>query len=264
MKTVKFIATGDAHVGWEKRNGRLVPIHDFKAWQAVCEFARDFKPDAWVEGGDGIDCGSISHWNEHNPRAMDLPVYKEIEFYASEYLKRMNELLPAKGAIKHWHAGNHLRFLQDFVEKHPALDGILSIERELQLKETGWQVFHSNGEQHVSKIGKLYFSHGDKLGGGGGNVALRAVTQYARNIRIFHHHTLQIATKVSAIDSKDRHTGMVVPCLCSRNPTFMRNRPNAWMNGFLYGYVFEDGSFADVPVIISEGKMMAEGRVYRG
>ncbi len=264
-KLIKFIATGDAHVGWERRGGRLVPIHDFKAWQAVCEFARDFKPTAWIEGGDGLDMGPISHWTKDKPFAqVNLPIYREIEFYDAEYLKRMDELTVGRTPEKHWHAGNHLRFLEDFVEKHPGLEGVLSIERELKLKERGWKVFHSNSEPHVSRLGKLWFTHGDKLAGGGATAAKRAVEQYERCIRIFHHHTFQVATKVSAVDIKDRKTGMVVPCLCSRNPSYARNRPQAWVNGFLYGYVFPDGSFCDVPVIITGGRFAAEGKVYTG
>lgn len=262
----KFITTTDTHVGWTRKHGRNVPIHDEKAWNAILKFASDFKPNAWVDLGDGIDCGPISHWNKDRLRGNEtLRLIDEVEAYDKLYLTEMENILPTNG-IKHWHSGNHIDWVDQFVERNPGLEGIISVEKLLRLKERKWNIFRSNDEENfISRLGKLSFTHGDKLAGGGGtNAAFRAVTQYERNIRMGHYHRFEVATKVSSSDIKDKRTGMVIPALCNKNPHFARNRPNAWMTGFLFGYVFEDGSFNDVPVIITDGKFCVGGKVYRG
>ena len=67
VRPKRFIATYDLHYGFERKGGHKVALHDAKAWEAVLQFGRDFKPDTWIMGGDMLDCGVISHHNKGKP-----------------------------------------------------------------------------------------------------------------------------------------------------------------------------------------------------
>jgi hypothetical protein len=261
MSVRKFIAAGDEHVGFELIHGRKVEIHDLRAWEALIKFAEDFKPDAWISAGDQVDCGPISHWNKGKRQSQEgLRLLSEFETYEKFYLREQERVLGKKGE-RHWLYSNHLKWVDDFIEEHPGeTEGFLDYAKLLKLKERGWKMY---GAGEAAHLGKLHFLHGDTIGGGE-MVAKSAVLQYERSIRIWHHHTLQTFSKVSALDIKDRRTGMVIPAMCKKNPHYARNRPNRWVTGFLYGYIHPDGTFNDYPVVITEGKFTVEGKTYRG
>lgn len=256
----KFIACGDIHCGFERINGRKQPIHDLKSWGALVEFAKDFKPDAWVFGGDQLDCGPVSHWNGSKKKSVEgLRLVEEFETFEKEYLTTTDRLLPRDGK-KIWMTGNHERFISDFTETNPGVEGLVEVESFLKLEKRGWEI-KALGKN--ANLGKLHFIHGDKLGGGD-NFTKKAVTECERSIRIFHHHTFQVATKVSALDIKDRKTAIGVPCLCLKNPGYAREKPNRWLSGFNFGYINNDGTFNDYVVVITDGKFSVEGKSYKG
>ncbi len=63
LKYFTYVFSPDKHWGYEPAPGRhLRPLHDQKAINAMLEFGKDFKPDVWIEGGDDLDCGPVSHW----------------------------------------------------------------------------------------------------------------------------------------------------------------------------------------------------------
>jgi hypothetical protein len=110
-------------------------------------------------------------------------------------------------------------------------------------------------------LGKLYFMHGDTLGSAE-HVAKQAWNFYNRNVRFGHVHTYQVHSPKRAMDADIMHTAVAVPCLCRRDAIFMEGRPNAWMQGFNYGYIQPNGHFSDYTPIITDGKFVAEGKLY--
>jgi hypothetical protein len=255
----KIVALFDTHFGFQRVGKKKRPIHNVKAIDAVMQFIDDFKPDYLVHGGDGIDCGAISHWNKHKKKTAEgLRLIDDVQAARTQMLDPLARILPAH-AKKIYHLGNHEDWLEDLLEEYPGLEQLVDVDILLGLTENNWQIIPQGG---VSKIGKLYFAHGDNVGGQ--HVAHQAVTQYERSIRIGHHHTYQTATKISAIDITDSRTGVAVPCLCNLGPSYGRNKPNRWINGFLVGYVFPDGSFNDSVVIIVDGRFHFNGRTYKG
>lgn len=259
-KPLRFIACGDIHCGFERQNGRKQPVHDLKSWAALVEFAKDFKPDAWVFGGDQLDCAPVSHWNGAKKKSIEgLRLLEEFQTFDKEYLTTADRLLPRDGT-KIFHFGNHERFIDDFTETNPGVEGLVEIESNLNLVKRGWKIVELGKS---SNLGKLHFLHGDKLGGGD-NYTKKAVTECERSVRIFHHHTYQATTKVSALDVKDRKTAVGIPCLCLKNPGYAREKPNRWLSGFNYGYIHEDGTYNDYVPIITNGRMTVEGKTYKG
>jgi len=93
--------------------------------------------------------------------------------------------------------------------------------------------------------------------------AKRTVEVYHTSILYGHTHDIQSYTLVSPIDIDHFYKGGSIGCLCNRNPFYMRNRPNRWVNGFSYIYVDDKtGHFNDYNVIIVKNEFWANGRKY--
>ena len=261
MKVNKFVALFDLHVGYE--NGREAgnwgrkTCHNKAAIKNVLNFINDFAPDTLILGGDQLQVGAISHWNRGKPRfAEGLNLKRDME---ELYSLVMEPLAPI--ARKVWHDGNHEQWAHDLVAETPGLEGLVEPTEYLKLKEIGYEVY-SQGE--ISSIGKLHFVHGDTvLGRGtGANPARTLVNAYRRNIRSGHLHTYSAAIEQTAVDAKDFHSGIVVPSLSHRNPYWIKNNSNCFMQGFLYGYVWADGSFNDYVVVVNNDIFTVNGKKY--
>lgn len=251
----KFIATFDLHFGYERRNGHKIPLHDQKAWDAVMEFAKDFKPDTWIHGGDMLDCGVISHHNHGKPGATEgLKLLSDAKEGYSTFIEPVEKLV-GKGNLVYI-IGNHEDWLTDLTDQIPALEGLIDLKTLLKLDK--WEVIQQGG---AYSLGKLTFIHGDTVKGGE-HVAKNAVVNYERSIRFGHHHTFQAYTKNSALDFKNAKTGMCIPCLCTKQPKYGEGAPNRWVQGFLYGYVGNNGLYNDNVVIILDGRCVVGGKVY--
>lgn len=253
----KFVALYDLHWGYERRGGHKTPLHDTKALNAALAYIQDFKPDHIILGGDILDCGSISHHNHGKPGAVEgfrlLGDAKELRKALIDPIEK----LKAKSLT--YIVGNHEDWLTDLAEKIPAIEDIVDIKAVLGLTDK-WKVVPS-GETH--RLGKLIFMHGDQVKGGE-HSAKWATVAFESNVRFGHHHTFQVYTKTSAIDTNG-HTGIAVPCLCKKNPRYGGGAPNRWMQGFLWGYVnVPNGIFSDFVSVIINGSTIINGKEYRG
>lgn len=253
----KFIFAADLHFGWERKAGKKVPLHDLKALGAMLAFAKDFKPDYFIWGGDALDCGIISHHNHGKPGATEGMKLIEDAAEGSKAFIAPVEALGKKTKLVYI-TGNHEAWLEDLTDKLPALEGLLDVRSVLHLSDR-WQLV-PQGEPF--NLGKLTFIHGDQLKGGE-HVAKAAVITYERSVRFGHHHTLQIYTKSSVLDYKNAKTGIAVPCLCSKTPRYGEGAANRWIQGFLYGYIEDSGNFSDSVVVILDGKCIVGGKVYK-
>jgi len=256
MALERFIATFDLHFGYERRSGHKLPLHDLKAWDVVMKFAQDFKPHHWVFGGDMLDCGVISHHNHGKPGATEGLRLKSDGDECRAQIIEPARALTSKEAI--YIVGNHEDWLTDLTDAQPGLEGLVELKPLLGLKDS---TVIPQGGYH--RIGKLYFIHGDQISGGT-NAAKNAVDTYSQSIRLGHFHTFQAATKTSAIHHKLGHTGMVVPCLCTKDPKYGQGKPNRWVQGFDYGWVdTATGLFNDQVQVIVGGQSIIGGKLYK-
>lgn len=259
-----FVGLWDIHYGSDTRRGARGVAHDQRLLDAVLKFVSDYKPKLLVLGGDQLNCGPISHWLKDKRRAQEgIRWTDEVAGFDEDVLSPLEEALP-KGAQKVWLDGNHCDWVNDLLDKHPELDSkdgsVLHHSRLLDLKRRGWRYIEQGGH---FKAGHLYFIHGDIIRGGQ-NIAKQAVERSGHNIRLGHHHTFQSFTHTSTVDVRERKTGIAVPCLGALNPAFMENAPNRWVQGFLHGYIHDDGTFADYVSIATNGKFTVNGKVYKG
>lgn len=252
----RFLFATDHHWGYSRKGGHKVPTHDEKAWNTVLDFARDFKPHVFILGGDTIDAGAVSHHNKGKPgRTEGLKLLADTEECYEKVIKPIEALKPERMAIL---LGNHCQWIADVVDDIPALEGIVDIRKLLHLDK--WEVIEQ-GE--AFNLGKLTFVHGDQLKGGE-NVAKNAVIAYERSIRFGHHHTYAAYSKTSPLDYKLGKTGIAVPCLCLKDPSYGKGAPNKWLQGFNYGYIDKKGNYNDAVAIILDGKTVIGGKTYRG
>lgn len=253
----RFLALFDLHWGYTRRPGRhLGPLHDLKALKVALAFAKDWKPDLIVLGGDMLDSGPVSHHLKGKHHSLEgLRLLRDVTELRQHCLAPLEALTAEKVYI----IGNHEQWVDDVLEDTPGLEGIVSLDSLLKLTDHGWTIV-PQGKHY--KTGKLYFMHGDTIKGGQ-NVAKRGLDINDRNIRFGHYHTYQAATKHSPLDVSQPKTAVAVPCLCRRDPSYLKGAPNAWAQGFLYGTILPGGHFFDAVAIIVNGQTVIGGKVYR-
>ena len=257
----RFIAIWDTHYGFEKRSSKSVPLHDQKAIDVMLAFAEDFKPHHVVLGGDILDCGAISHHNAKRPRKIEgLRLETDARLARNNLIKPLEEACSRlhRGAGRRiWIPGNHEDWIQDLLDKEPGLEGLVDPVALLGLKD-----YEQTEYGRVASLTPhLNFCHGDTVKGGE-NVAKTAVNHYAANIRFGHHHTYQSFTMTSPIEAELPRNGTAVPCLCTKDPKYNEGKPNRWAQGFLYGYLHENGNFNDYVAIVINGKCIANGKEF--
>ncbi len=255
---LKFAAFYDLHIGWERREGRNKETHNKAALKLALDFCKDYRPDIVILGGDQVNFGPVSHWNHGKPRNVEgLRVKDELDALEDLFLAPLEATLPPK-ARKIWHYGNHEKWFDDFICTNPALEGLTGIDEYLRIKKRGWETYSYGA---ISKVGKLRFTHGDTIGGGV-NLARNAALRYLCNIRFGHHHTYQAYTLHSQTEDREVKTAVSIPCLCSRAPSYQQNAPNSWVNGWLQGFVWPDGTFLDSVSLIVKGKALVGDKIY--
>lgn len=263
----RFMQIFDAHSGWDRRHERgqwvVRPTFSLPAWRATVRFAQEFCPTILTWGGDQLNFGPISHWHQGKPIIDEgFRLKREMDNFAEHLLIPMEEVIGRDG-LRQWHYGNHEKWILDHVEKHPGLEGMVEPENYLGLWDRNYEVY-SPGE--ISNIGKLFTVHGDKVfkRGTGQCPAKTLVNRYRRNIRCGHIHTFSVAMLHTAVDSKDYHSGVTVPGLCTRSFAYDPDLPNNHVMGFNAGYLYSDGSFQDWVVMIHNGKVIYNGKIIDG
>jgi metallophosphoesterase superfamily enzyme len=249
----KFAAIYDVHYGFERKNGHKVSLHDLKAFNTAIDFLADFRPEILILGGDILDCGVISHHNHGKPgRTEGLRLLADAKGCQEEIIEPCKRLKAKKNIyIK----GNHEAWLDDLTDYEPGLAGLVDIQELLGLKN--WEIISQGG--HFN-LGRLTFVHGDQFSGE--FAAKSAVVAYERNMRFGHFHSHSVYSKNTPLHDEYPKTGVGIPCLCRKNPSYGKGKPNRWSQGFLYGYLLPDGSFHDYVVTIIRGKCVIGGKVY--
>lgn len=251
----KWIATFDLHWGYEKTASRhRRPLHLPNEWDAIKAFAQDFKPDLWINGGDMVNAGMVSHHTEG-----DL-LSREGERLGQDLLEFRLELREERKLAKRlvYIPGNHEDWIEDFRRGHPSVEDLLEPRDHLGLEIHEWIPFGK-----PFRLGKLIFVHGHNIRSAA-FPARTAVMDYERSVRFGHFHTYEVATKNAAVDEGQMKTGVAVPCICRRDVMYGEGKPNKWIVGFNFGYMDDDGSFTDFVAIIVNRKFAWNGKVYRG
>lgn len=239
------------------------PKVDKPTFDIMLQVIKDIKPDGFIFGGDQFDNEEISHHNSHKPYYKEKRSYKRNELaFVTDVLTPLDAALP-KTADKTWIIGNHDDWEFQYVEGHPEFEGLINRVESLHLDKRGWEVIPLG---HAKKLGELNIIHGEVLTGIGNQAGLypsrKAVELYGANVLGGHTHAPQSFSKISPVELRKKHMGWIAPILGATNPTYLKNRPTAWLNGFVIVEVYGKGMFNLYTVIVIDGKCAYGGKLY--
>lgn len=242
MKVLKVLTLPDIHF----------PDHDGQAQMLIEKFLADEKPDVLQLLGDAIDFDYISKYSVGNLRKLEGK--RIINDYAgfNKMLARWKKLAGNPEVI--YHIGNHERRIQDFIDKNPNLEGYAEVEQSVK----GVDKFIQFNEVH--KIGKLNFMHGIYINQ---YHAKKHADNYGANIIYGHTHSLQSHTRVSPVNRSHYHTAKSIGCLTNINPSYMKNKPSAWVLAMHMAYIQESGLFSEYTIVINKGQFIWNGKLYK-
>jgi predicted phosphodiesterase len=230
------------------------PQYDRPTWLAMLDFIKKNKIAGIILGGDQFHNDEISHHNAGKPLFKPAGSYKRNEENFKREILLPLERAASRSAIKIWFVGNHDRWETDLSEANPELDGCFDRTKNIDEVRRHWKVIE-NGKAY--KLGKLCIIHGDSLANGF-NISKfpteRAVLVYGQSVLFGHTHQAQSFSKVSPVEASQKYMAWSSPALCKVNPTYMKNKPCAWVNGFTIVEVFDNGDFCVYPVVVTRGR----------
>lgn len=240
------VIIGDVHI----------PHQDEPSLKAMLQCLGDLKPTRMVVNGDFLDYGVISHWTENKRRTLELQRLKNDYIIGNSLLDEIDIRLP-KNCQKDFLKGNHEVWVDDLLEKMPALEGLIEPEPLLNLKERGYKVTEYNDFIH---IGKLSVTHGIYATG---NSVKKHLDELKVNVLFGHTHT--IASMLSSSPAREiAFSGYNHGCLCNLSPDYMRGRPHGWSHGFAIVHIYPNEYFEVHLIRIIDGKFIWNGKVYDG
>lgn len=237
-------------------------VHDYenpKKETPLIKFLKDFQPQIVVQGGDQLDLSVIAHWNRGKPRvnenkrlSADYTTYNAVLDQREKVLKSLE---------KHYMLeGNHEFWIQNLLDELPAFEGMLEVQKNLNLKSRGIQWIEAR--KHLT-IGHLNFIHGDYKDGYLPVYAAKAIAAiYGKSVVYGHQHYNQVYSAQTPFDKRPYQV-WGVGCMCNLNPAWKRNSPAAWLNSFGVGYIHDNGNFDFQVINITDNQFVFDGEIYK-
>lgn len=208
------------------------PYHDEQAINALCAFAKWWKPNVVVFIGDVVDFYAISRFDKDPDRKHELQL--EID-KAVAVLERICKVCPT--AVKHFVRGNHEDRLRKYIwNRAEELHGLRSLDVRslLQLDKLGI-TYHENGRMRYHG---MVIKHGDIVRKFAGYTSRGEFIE--TGISGVSGHTHRMAVYFIRNDA-GTHLWMEIGCLCQLNPSYMEGKTPDWQQGFGIGF-YKDGS----------------------
>jgi predicted phosphodiesterase len=230
-----------------------VPNHDRESLSSVMRYAEDLKPDTIVQLGDFCDWEAISRHRKSKYRD-----YKLLSTEIEEGKAVMSSLSSLCSQV-YYIEGNHEAWTEIYMDEHPELDGMLSPESLLGLRDIGvhYVPFWTQGE--VLRAGKAHFGHGLSLAANHPLACLRAY-----DVNFFYGHTHDIASASGKkLGNDDTIVAQSLGTLSRYDLSYMRGTPNKWQQGFGVFYIRPSGYFFYYVVrVINHSFIAPNGKIY--
>ena len=247
----RWVFLPDAHIETKSINGsRWKPDVSKSLWTAL-EFCKDFKPHGTIIGGDFLNLDHVGRFSKNKPRLREGRRLRHDYAFGNEILDIIDKFTQQK---KVFLMGNHEARLEDWLDEHPQVEGLVEVKQGLRLVERGYEVIPEN---KTYKVGKANFTHGWYWTL---HHAKKHVLEMGDNIFYGHVHDVQSFTKTNY--DQQPIIGQSCGCLCNVNPGYKRDAPNRWVNGFGIFYFSKNGNFTPYFPIIVKGEFWWNGRKY--
>lgn len=233
------------------------PYHDKEAFNSICNFIKDQKPDIIGLGGDWLDLSIVSHWNTDKERERaGRTLYKDYDGLNKDVITKLEKL--SNWSDKFYLTGNHEDFIEQYIDKNPQLEGLIEFDECLNLKKRGWKVVPLNDHY---QIGKMSFIHGFYTNQ---YHAKKTIDTWGDDSCIFygHVHDIQSQTVVFRGAHGLPRMAQSCGCLCNKNPDYLKNKPNKWVHAFLFFTIRADGTFTHFVIPIINGHFSFGRKTY--
>ncbi len=244
----RFVVIPDAHV----------PSHHPVAVPVVRHAISSFKPHIFATVGDFLELESVMQ-HTRSPQRLGNLLDDDLSAGNAE-LDLFDEALSGC-ARKIFVAGNHCDRLRRYInDKAPALDGLVTVDNGLRLRERGYE-YHPYGDHAF--IGKLGIIHDCDVGGV--YAARRAIDAFGGSVAHGHNHSAMLAYRSNM---KESFVGASLGWLGNPDsPTFRYmkgyKKRREWMLGIGWGYLeVETGNFTLHYSPFIDGRINVEGRTY--
>lgn len=233
------------------------PIHDVQAYETTMLFAEEIKPKKQVNIGDIGHFAGISHWNTNRYKMRaNYPVIRDF-LEVNAHLTWQRQLSP--NSEIYYLEGNHEYWINDYLEAHPELEGLMDIDRDLGIAKN--KVIRVSYQNQPLQIGKIRFIHGwytNKYH------AFKHSQNIHHNVVYGHAHDMQSFTP-NNIEPSQRFMAWSIGHLSDESKAdYLRFRPTNWMLGFGIFYLdSETGDFTLVPIAITNGQFFWNGKRYK-
>jgi hypothetical protein len=193
-----------------------LPYHDQKAVDAFLCFARKYKPDVLVVGGDFLDCEAVSRFLKDPRKVASL----QKEFDDGRDLLRQLRRLASRCIFLE---GNHeVRVAKHVLRNAPALSDLRCLDVRSQLGAEDWEWVPYPA---FAKIGKLVVLHGESYNAG---TNAKNLAKYSgHSVAQGHSHRL---SQLYVKDVQGVRSACEWGCLADLHPHYC-HRPN-WQHGF--------------------------------
>ena len=177
----RVLVLGDSHLG---------PEQDLRRFKALGNYIKSVEPDIIVEIGDFLTLDSLSGWDKDKRKKMEGRRYEK-EIVAGNRALDFIQGVPKNTKRRIKVKGNHENRLDRYLDHDPTFAGQVSIEKDLKLKERGFEVVEYKDHIDVSGIS---FTHVPINGLGRAigepNVTKKALALYNNSVVFGHCHVL--------------------------------------------------------------------------
>lgn len=240
-----------------------VPFHDERSIKAVEKYMARHSWTGYLNIGDLLDMDSISSFNKGKPGNTEGRFVSEDFAIANDILNRHQQIVWENNPYAKFVLleGNHEERIDRFLAENPTFKGLFSIEKNLMLKERGFEWIRAWSKGEVYQIGKARFTHGEKVGQ---YHAKQMVTDYGTSIFYGHTHDM-MCIPIAHKGKDDILVGQSIGCLCQYDLPYMRGRASKWQQGFMVLHVMPDGNYTYYTPRIFDHKFIGpDGVLYEG
>jgi predicted phosphodiesterase len=227
-----------------------VPYHSREVVNIAINLIKDTNPDHVILLGDCFDAEYLGRWTASGVEEGIYKTIEEIDMFTKEVYEPIKKV--AKKAKLYWTGGNHdMQRIKEVIEELP------DRAKQLNLKKMFPDIKMTEYNEWV-KIGKMYFTHGVYTNS---HHSKKTADMWQSNVMYGHVHDVQQYTKQTLVD-KQPIISISLGSACSRNPGYMKNRPNNWVHALGIVYFQKCGQFTAYTPIIVDGKMVFNGKLY--